>query len=339
MHIKTDIATVKKVLVASGMVALVSGAFMAFSFGREMSYLHAVTLGLLSIVAAFMPTMIDHMRKAGRTPTAAVLGMLCTIFIGAEYFSHLGYTIGHRVRDTEETGVQNTKYTDTREQVADHRKNLAMWQAQLAKLQSDNAWAATVKADGLRSELATLKARVEEEKKGNRGRKAGCGKECERLQNEANALEQRIATVEQASDLTKRIEATQRLVDASREKAATTQHRSSSIINQTKFVGQLWTASLEPGAEAMTWTQIAIGALIAIVTTFLAPVCFFMAFGDAQPMPRRQDQTAGSDIDRIVAAGKHQQPGKQIIHTIERIKEPAKPSISWKDLHMALNAA
>lgn len=280
MAVKTDIQTVKKVLVASGLVALVSGAFMAFSFGYSMSLAHGITLSLLSIVAAVMPTMIDYLRKAGRIPTAAVLSLFACLFIGAEYFSHLGYTIGHRVRDTEETGIQNTKYDDTREQVADHRANLKMWQAQLAKLQADNAWAATVKADGLRSELATLRDRIEEEKKGTRGRKAGCGKECERLQNEANALDQKIATVEQASDLTKRIEATQRLVDTSREKAAKTEHRSSAIVNQTKFVGQLFTVSLEPGKEAMTWTQIGIGALIAMVTTFLAPLCFFMAFGD-----------------------------------------------------------
>jgi hypothetical protein len=280
MHLKTDIATVKKVLVTSGMIALVSGAFMAFAFGREMSYLHAVTLALLSVVAAFMPTMIDHLRKSGRTPTAAVLGLLCTIFIGAEYFSHLGYTIGHRVRDTEETGVQNIKYSDTREQVADHRKNLAMWQAQLAKLQTDNAWAATVRADGLRAELIPMGKAIELETA-----RGGCKSKCQGLMVQKAEIEKRIGIAEQSSDLAKRIEATQRLVDNSREKAASTEHRSSRIVSQTKFVGQLWTASLEPNAEAMNWTQIGIGALIALVTTFLAPVCFFMAFGDQPAGP------------------------------------------------------
>jgi hypothetical protein len=43
----------------------------------------------------------------------------------------------------------------------------------------------------------------------------------------------------------------------------------------------------------MNWTQIAIGALIALVTTFLAPVCFFMAFGDA-PQPTHQLTTGFS---------------------------------------------
>ncbi len=51
-------------------------------------------------------------------------------------------------------------------------------------------------------------------------------------------------------------------------------------MNQTKFVSQLATGDLEPSKEAFTWSQIAIGVLIAFVTTFLAPVCFFIALRD-----------------------------------------------------------
>ena len=279
-----DIDRIKRMLIILGAIGLVSGAWMAFSFGASMSLAHAVTLALLSCVVAVMPTVIDHLRRLGRKPAAGALALIAVLFTGVEYFSHLGYTIGHRVADTEQTGVQNTRYTDTREAVVDHKANLAMWQERLKTLTGQHAWAPVTKADGLRSELATLRARVEEEKKGTRGRKAGCGRECERLQNEANALDQRIAIAEEADNLTKQINATQALIDKSREKAAVTEYRSSPIINQTKFVAQLWTTSLEPGSAPMNWTQIAIGALIALVTTFLAPVCFFMAFGDA-PQP------------------------------------------------------
>jgi hypothetical protein len=93
-------------------------------------------------------------------------------------------------------------------------------------------------------------------------------------------LEARIAVSEQAADLTKQINATQSLIDKSREKAAVTEFKSSPIVNQTKFVSQLATVSLEPGAAALTWAQIAIGFLIALVTTFLTPYAFYLAFGD-----------------------------------------------------------
>jgi hypothetical protein len=95
------------------------------------------------------------------------------------------------------------------------------------------------------------------------------------------SLEERISIAEEADNLTKQINATQALIDKSREKAAATEFKSSPIVNQTKFVAQLTTLSLEPGAAPLTWVQIAIGMLIAIVTTFLSPFAFYLAFGDS----------------------------------------------------------
>lgn len=275
-----DIARIKTTLVVTGAIALIAGAAMAFSFGATMSYKHALILALLSIVAAVMPTMIDYLHKQGRKPTAYALTAIAALFIGAEYFSHLGYTIGHRVADTDQTRVQNVRYDDAREQVVDNRKNLDMWKAQLARLESENGWAASVTADALRAKLPALELAIAQEAK-----RGGCGPVCLQRTRERDQVQEQIATAEARTDLTKRIVATQRLVDTYRERSATTEHRSSPIVNQTKFVAQIWTTNLEPGAEPMTWTQIGIGALIALVTTFLAPVCFFMAFGDAQHQP------------------------------------------------------
>ena len=57
------------------------------------------------------------------------------------------------------------------------------------------------------------------------------------------------------------------------------EYKSSPIVNQTKFISQIATASLEPGKEALTWAQISIGLLIALVTTFLPPFAYYLAFG------------------------------------------------------------
>ncbi len=51
------------------------------------------------------------------------------------------------------------------------------------------------------------------------------------------------------------------------------------------FVSQLATLELDPGKAAFTWSQIAIGAAIALVTTFLPAVCFFVAFRDRHSAP------------------------------------------------------
>jgi hypothetical protein len=95
------------------------------------------------------------------------------------------------------------------------------------------------------------------------------------------ATEEKIAIAEQASDLKKRIEATQRILDKKGETAKTTEFKTSKIVNQTNFAAQLWTANIEPDAEAREWTQIGIGFIISLVTTFLPACMWFIAFRDA----------------------------------------------------------
>ncbi|NDD57162.1 MAG: hypothetical protein EBZ44_05540, partial [Verrucomicrobia bacterium] len=111
---------------------------------------------------------------------------------------------------------------------------------------------------------------------------------CERLQNERNALERRIAIIEQQADLTKRIEATQRILDQKIDTVAATGYRSSKIINQSIGFAQISTGEIEPSATAVGWTQIILGAVIALFTTFLAPLLLQIAMPD---LAGRQDHT------------------------------------------------
>ena len=67
-------------------------------------------------------------------------------------------------------------------------------------------------------------------------------------------LEQRIATVEQASDLTKRIEATQRILDGKRTVAMTTEHKSSAVAHQNDSLKR-WVALVSNGDTKATELQ------------------------------------------------------------------------------------
>jgi len=94
-------------------------------------------------------------------------------------------------------------------------------------------------------------------------------------------IEKRIATVEQASDLTKRIEATQRLVDASREKAATTEHKVSTVDHQNGFYAQtvslMRTGSIKASETTEQTMNAAINVAMALAGTGLPALCFFVA--------------------------------------------------------------
>lgn len=264
-----------RIMLPVGVVALVSGACMSFSFGAAMSLAHGVTLGLLTFVAAFMFPLIDQLRINGAsTLKTGALTALAVVFLGAELFSHVGYTVGTRVENTEMTGVQNTKYADTREAVVDHKANLAMWKDRLAKLSEQNGWAATTTAEAFRAQLETAQKAIDLE-----AERGGCKSKCLAEMDKKAKLESQIAIAEERKTLDKQITATQALIDKSREKAATTEYKSSPIVNQTKFVAQLSTLSLDPGAGPTTWVQIAIAVLVALVTTFLPPYVFELVFG------------------------------------------------------------
>jgi hypothetical protein len=305
-HIKT------RVMLPVGLAALVSGAFMSFSFGASMSLAHGVTLFLLTFVAAFMFPLIDHLKAAGASQIkTGALTAVAVVFLLVELFSHVGYTVGTRVENAEMTGIQNTKYTDTREAVVDHKANLAMWKERLAKLTEQNGWAATTTAEALRAQLETAQKAIDLE-----AARGGCKSRCLAEMDKKAKLEAQIAIAEERKDLTKQITATQALIDKSREKASVTEYKSSPIVNQTKFVAQLTTLSLEPGAAPLTWVQIAIGMLVALVTTFLPPYVFELIFG----VPHKADApklttgfTRGRAPDAETAARK---PGQALV--IER---------------------
>ena len=275
-----DIAIGKLVMLYIGIAAALVAVWMTFSYGRTMSFAHGVSMGLLTLVAAFIWTAADHYRKIGQKYAGTALMVLGVLFTTVEYFSHIGYTVGNRVTVTEEVGIVNTAYQQNQDAVTEDKANLEMWRKQLADLKEQNAWTASVTADGLRANLASADKAIELETK-----RGGCKSKCLALMEKKADLESRIATAEQVGDLSKRIEATQRILDGKRTTATKSEFKSSPIVNQTKFAAQLATQEIEPSKEAMNWTQILIGALIAFVTTFLAPTCFYIVFGDQKADP------------------------------------------------------
>ena len=288
MHASLAENTIKRVALVAGIISLVCGVAMSFEYGRAMSYTHGLLLAMLGVAGAIAFSGADMMRARGRPLVAGIItaaGILCLI---GEYTTHFGYTVGSRATDTQQTIMHNANLETLRENRKNEQANLDMWRKQLIELTNANAWAASVKADGLRSELATLSERIEAERAGKRGRAAGCKAECEKLQNERNALERRIAIIEQQADLTKRIEATQRILDQKIDTVAATGYRSSKIINQSIGFAQISTGEIEPSATAVGWTQIILGAVIALFTTFLAPLLLQIAMPD---LAGRQDHT------------------------------------------------
>lgn len=299
MHNSLSETALRKAAFWTGLAALVAGIGMAFEYGRAMSMLHAVSLGLLAVAVSIAFVAAEMYRADGRRLAATIATIAGVAFSAGEYGSHFGYTFGSRLTDTQQTTVQNARYDGAQESTKEDKSNLELWKIQLATLLEQDAWTATTKADALQSELATLKERIDSEKSGKRGRNAGCGKECERLQNEATALTLRIAKVEQREDLSKRIEATQRILDKKRDAGAKTEYKSSKIVNQAAGFAQIAMWDDKPSESALSWTQLVLGAIIAAITTYLAPFCLSVAFsGTGRRTARHAQEVTGTRVDR-----------------------------------------
>lgn len=277
MHSAISERALRKTALYVGVAALLVGMGMAFEYGRAMSWLHAISLGLLAIAVSIAFVSAELYRSEGRNIAATVATIAGIAFSIGEYGTHFGYTVGTRVAETQQTGVTNATYAAIQKNRDSEVQNLDMWKAQLAKLLEANAWAASVKAEGLRGQLAAMDKDIELET--SRG---GCKGKCLTKMRDKAKIEERIATIEQAADLSKRIEATQRLLDRKVEVAAKTEFHSSKIVNQTAGFAQIATWSDTPSDSALSWTQLLLGAIIAAITTYLAPFCISVAFGGSK---------------------------------------------------------
>lgn len=264
-----------------GVIVLCVAAWMSYDFGSSVSLKHAIFLACLTFVAAFGPDAAHKAWNAGKKGAAGAIAIVCVPLLAIEFYSHAGYTAGLRGHNITEARVANVKYDGAQEATKEDKSNLEMWKAQLATLMEKDAWTATVKADALREELKSIKDRMAEEEKGKRGRKAGKGKEFERLEDHANTIAAKIGKVEQREDLSKRIEATQRILDNKREVAAKTEYKSSAVVHQNQFLAKavalVGYQSLEPSAAIEESAQQSANLAMAVAGTGLPAFALFIA--------------------------------------------------------------
>jgi hypothetical protein len=274
-----------KFWIVVGVTCMVVDMAIGFLAGSaQATFWHGVGYATLAIGFACLPEAAYDEFEQGRWVSAVVVGLLC-IPIGVKaYEQQLTYSAGMRTGEVQMTRVQNAKYDGAQDGVKEAKTNLVMWQKQLADLQSQAPWAATVKAEALRDERATLDKRIADEIAGKRGRASGCKAECEKLQNERKIVNDRIAAAEQMADLKQRIDATERVIAAAREKADKTEHKSSlnlSVAETTAQIAKLmWGAKPEDAVAAddiaLRYATLGSAGLGSLALLIMAPVGIFL---------------------------------------------------------------
>lgn len=259
-----------------GLGSLAAAAAMSFDFGWGVSAKHALFLAVLSVVAAFGPMAAEMLFSRGRRGPAIATALICVPMLGIEFYSHAGYTAGLRGSNIETATVQNTKWTGAQDAVNEDKTNLALWIKRLADLEAANAWTGTVTADALRAKLTGLNLAIEQE-----AARGGCKAKCLARTQERDDVASKIAIAEERGELSKKIEATKSVLDKARTVASTTEHKSSAVDHQNKFLiksvalfvnGSTTTSDLQAmGAEQ------SVNLAMAVAGTGLPAFALFMA--------------------------------------------------------------
>jgi hypothetical protein len=262
------------------LVALVVDAAISYRYGVTLTWLHGIGFALVAVFFSLLPDQAYSEFEAKRFGSGIAMAVLCVPLGTVAYYSHLGYGAGVRVGSIQQASVHNAKFDDARSSLESDRTNIAMWREHLAKLQAENAWVATVSADGLKSQVAAADLSIAQEKA-----RGGCGPKCLKLTKDKADLENRIAIAEQATKLTGQIEATQRIIDEKTQTAAAATFESSPVVNQTNVAAQLYLAAsgeapevaIKPDAVTTTFMNIFVTGGGSLAFMIMAPLGFFAA--------------------------------------------------------------
>lgn len=312
-----------------GLVLAIVSAGLTFVFGLTTSqylllaFVIAIGLACASIGSAYVwPVIMETWRAHGWR--AAVVPMLFgVLFTATDLTTNFGAIAWQRGADLQGAQMQNTRYDDSRAQIVENQANVAMWKEHLEKLTAEHAWAATVSADGLKTQAETLQTRIDEERANK-----GCKKACRALIDEKLKLDERIAIAEQANGLTAKIAATQKIIDESRGKAETVEKAESSTMMMNTSLASMFTLSLEPTEAAQHWTDKGLSWLVAAFFAFGAMGCNIVGYSPS----KRRDEDAPATASR----GSH--TGNQV-SVVENMRTAlsAEPRVSLRELQGRLS--
>lgn len=265
-----------------GVVLTIVSAALTGLFGITMSsnwllaILIAVGLMCATVCSAYAwPFVADYFRQRSYF-TAGIAALFAVLSTFADLTTNFGSVAWQRGANIEEANVSTVKYDDSREKVKENKANLAMWKDHLAKLETENAWIASVTADGLRAQAVNMEGdRIfKRSKECANVTLAESRKFCDQLAE----IRDRITKAETKADLTAKIEATQKLVDKYRDQSAEVVKIDSAAQKQNISLASMFTLTLDPTVEAQHWTDKGVAWLVALFFTFGAMGANFLGW-------------------------------------------------------------
>lgn len=264
-------------------------AAMTFSFGYSLggdsvlaSWLIGVGLAAVTVLVSILLNFVDIAWREGSSHIAMGLLAFWGVCVAVEYFSHVGFTVGHRTSDVQKASLQDASYTGNANIVRD-------LQAKVTRLQAKHDWQKSYQtADAYEAQITGMRGDlIFKRSKGCTNAtlddsRAFCTKLAGLKAEQAIAADRAIVAIE--------IKDAEKELIAARKTSNTTAKGDSHVYSQTAMVAQIATGNLLPTATALQWAGIGIGAFISLVFSFAGTVCNFLALRDWGGRPSNRTQ-------------------------------------------------
>lgn len=224
-----------QLLFVLALAALAVDASISYQYGKSMTTLHGYGFAIVAIAFCILPDVATTEWRKGGKAAAAGIAFACVPLGLVAYQSHIGYGAGVRLGDMQQTGFQHATLERENKLLASELSNLEMWRKRLSELIGENKWAATVTADALRAQLPGLNLAIDQE-----AAAGGCKSKCLAKTKQRDEVASRIRILEERTDLQRKIEATQRVVDKKTASVSGMGYHSSTVVNQNDTFAKLF---------------------------------------------------------------------------------------------------
>lgn len=270
MLINKELQPYFKAAAILGVLLLIGDTLLSAKFGWTISAEAMFIVAAISLASGILPVVAWFFLRAGHRPVAGAIFTAWAVFaFPFNVYSNMGVATANRMGEVQKAGLQETTYNERKKSVAESEAKLDLFTKQLNTLLEQNAWAASVTADGLREQSATLAKAIESE--GSK-RNGGCKRKCLDLMNQKKEIDGQIGVAEQRNDLTKQIEATKLVLSKAREDLAGTDGGVSITANQASLYAKVvnWDLGGDPDQKSVNIANEITGIIMALVLAVLA---------------------------------------------------------------------
>lgn len=260
----------------AGLGLAVTSLILTATFGASISIGMMFALGVISVMASYLPAIMIELGDSGRK-WLLIPGIIVALLVTVIDVTTNASTTGvYKTTDVVQANVQQAKYVDRRDAVASAKDEVALFNKLIADLKTENPFATTVSADGLKGQIPAIEEAIRQEAK-----RGGCGPKCLALKEQLADVQKRIGVAEKLDEHTAKLEAARRGLEKAIAEASTSEQGESAVATQNFRLASLLTLSRAPSDDAVHWTDQWLMVVIGVVITFASQ--FFNALGFVGP--------------------------------------------------------